>query len=105
MTMAAFSLAPEEIEALADALAPRVAALVVVALREEGSRDGQRWMTSAQASAYLGLPSTNALHKLTSARQIPFEQDRPHGKLYFDRHELDRWRKGAGAKVANIRAA
>lgn len=86
---ARFSLAfpPELLDALADRLAPRVAALL-----HEGA-DADQWFDSAQAADYLGM-TKNALHKLTSAREIPFEQEGPGHKLYFRRSKLDRWRTG-----------
>jgi len=90
---AEFSLAfpAELLDALADRLAPRVAAL----LEESGESD--EWLDSHRAAEYLGL-TKNALHKLTSARDgIPFEQDGPGCKLYFQRSELDRWRRGGSS--------
>jgi excisionase family DNA binding protein len=49
------------------------------------------WLTTKQAAAYLGI-TTNALHKLTSARAIPFEQAAHGAKCYFRRSDLDGWR-------------
>jgi Helix-turn-helix domain len=77
----------ELLNALAERLAPRVAAL----LREDA--DADQWLDSGQAADYLGM-TRNALHKLTSARLVPFEQDGPGCKLHFRRSELDRWRRG-----------
>lgn len=81
----------ELLDSLADQLAPRVAAL----LQEAAGRTD--WLDSGEAADYLCL-STNALHKLTSARRIPFEQDVPGAKLYFRRSELDEWRAGRKAE-------
>lgn len=81
------ALPPEMLDALADRLAPRVAALL------QETAESERWLNSAQAADYLGL-TRNALHKLTSAREIPFEQDGPSCKLFFRRSELDAWRAG-----------
>ena len=50
-----------------------------------------RWLTTARAAAYLGI-TTTALHKHTTARSIPFEQDKPSGKCWFKRSDLDTWR-------------
>jgi excisionase family DNA binding protein len=50
-------------------------------------------MDSKQAAAYLGI-SPSSLWKLTAARDIPFEQDKPGGKCWFKRSELDAWRAG-----------
>lgn len=77
----------ELLDALADRLAPRVAVL----LRGEVGTD--QWLDSSQAADYLGM-TRDALHKHTSARTIPFEQEGPGCKLYFRRSALDRWRSG-----------
>jgi excisionase family DNA binding protein len=73
---------------LAEVIAARVAIHVADLLP---IADG--WMSTAQAARYLGL-SVTALHKLTSARRIPFAQDAPGGKCWFKRSELDSWRYG-----------
>jgi hypothetical protein len=36
-----------------------------------------------------------ALHELTAARAIEFEQDCPGGRMYFRRSALDAYRRGA----------
>jgi len=51
-----------------------------------------RWMGAQEAADYLAIP-VSTLHKLTSARAIPFSQDAPGGKLYFKRSALDDWRE------------
>jgi excisionase family DNA binding protein len=73
-------------EALADALARRLAP------RFPDTQPADRWLNSAEAAAYLGL-SVTALHKLTSARAVPFSQDCPGGKCWFQRSALDAWRR------------
>ena len=50
-------------------------------------------MDSRGAGAYLGI-TVHALHKLTAARAIPFEQDGRGCKCWFKRSELDAWRSG-----------
>lgn len=52
----------------------------------------QRWLTSAQAAAYLGL-TPRALEKRVHRRQIPFTRltDSARGPLRFDRKKLDTW--------------
>lgn len=50
-----------------------------------------RWLDSRQAAAYLGI-TKNALHKLTAAKAIRFEQSAPGGKCWFRRADLDAWR-------------
>jgi excisionase family DNA binding protein len=78
------------------ALAADLAAALQPHLEQDPPADDP-WMTSDQAAAYLGLTRT-ALHKLTSARTIPFEQERPGCNCYFKRAELDAWRRGAGGR-------
>ena len=56
------------------------------------------WMTSRQAAAHLGL-TLHALHRLTAARAVPFEQDTPGGKCWFNRADLDAWRRGSSGAL------
>jgi len=75
-----------DVDALADALAQRLGP------RFADPQAADRWLNSAEAAAYLGL-SVTALHKLTSARAVPFSQDCPGGKCWFQRSALDAWRR------------
>ena len=77
------------LDRLAERLAPRLAQHLNLS-----DRDG--WLNARDAATYLGM-SVTALHKLTAARAIPFEQDGPGCKLWFQRSELDRWRRGGGS--------
>lgn len=79
------------IEAIADAVAHRLAALVSA----HGS-DGPSspWMDFEAARAYLGF-SKDGLYKLTAARAIPFRKRRGGQGLLFHRDELDRWLQAA----------
>ncbi|MGB0094531.1 MAG: helix-turn-helix domain-containing protein [Solirubrobacteraceae bacterium] len=84
------SLDDEALDLLVDRLAPRIHAR----LRDRADRHlSDEWLDSKRAAAYLGV-SVNALHKLTAARTIPFEQDSPGCKCWFRRAELDKWRRG-----------
>lgn len=82
-------------EALAE-LAHALAGYLLVASRDED--DG--WLDARAASEYLGLPLSgpnrrpHALHKLTAARAIEFEQDCKGGRLWFKRSALDAYRRG-----------
>ena len=77
-----------------DELVERVAERVLERLElDAGQADEDRWMGTGDAAAYLGL-SANALHKLTAARAVPFEQEVVGGKCWFLRSELDAWRRG-----------
>jgi hypothetical protein len=75
---------PEALAELADALSPHL---------HHPAPEPDRWMDTKAAATYLGLPSANALHKLTAAREIPFEQDAPGGKCWFQKSQLDTWRR------------
>lgn len=77
-------LSDEALDAIADRVAQRLAPLI--------GPSPDRWMTASEAAAHLSI-STNALHKLTSAREIPFSQKGAGAKLWFKRGELDRWRE------------
>jgi excisionase family DNA binding protein len=55
--------------------------------------ESDRWLGTREAAEYLGL-TANALHKLTAARAIPFQQDGPGARCWFRREELDAWRRG-----------
>jgi excisionase family DNA binding protein len=77
----------DTLNALADRLAPRLASR----LASPPTPDG--WIDAKSAAAYLSI-SRHALHKLTAARAIPFEQDAPGCKLWFKRSDLDAWRRG-----------
>ncbi len=84
------SLDDEALDLLVDRLAPRIQER----LRDRADRDiSDEWLDSKRAAAYLGV-SVNAIHKLTAARTIPFEQDSPGCKCWFRRAELDQWRRG-----------
>jgi excisionase family DNA binding protein len=85
------ALDDDALERLARRLGPRLLEIVGADLMR--SNDGDRWLTTKDAAAYLGL-SVNALHKLTAARQVPFAQDTTGGKCWFLRSELDAWRRG-----------
>jgi excisionase family DNA binding protein len=78
------------IRAVAEAVVPLLPADFRSTHQEE-----DHWMDSAEAADYLGM-SKNALHKLTSAREVPFEQERKGCKLWFRRSDLDAWRRGQG---------
>ncbi len=62
------------------------------------------WMDSRKAADYLGL-TVAALHRYTAARTIPFSQDTSGGKCWFNRAELDDWRRGGGARPLRGKSA
>lgn len=74
---------PSLAEVLATALAPHLEA------REAG------WLGPAEATAYLGLNSLDALDRLVAAG-LPYSQPGGRrGRRYFRRSELDRWMEAA----------
>jgi hypothetical protein len=83
----AVTLDPATIDALALAVASRVAELVP-APAEDG------WLDSTAAARYLGISPTS-LHKLTSARVpgLSFSQATANGRCYFRRRDLDAYRE------------
>lgn len=84
---------PDALRDLADALAPFMTTTPAT------PRD-DAWLDARAASEYLGLPLSgkhrrpHALHKLTAARVLDFEQECPGGRLYFRRSALDAYRRG-----------
>lgn len=78
------------------ALAAEFAAILRPHLQHEQSAVSG-WMSSREAAGYLGL-TLAALHRLTAARTVPFEQDTPGGKCWFNRADLDTWRRGGGVR-------
>jgi excisionase family DNA binding protein len=83
------TLPPDLLDRLADQVAERV-------IERLGSGQHDAWLDTQQAATYLGChPDT--LRKLSAKGAIPYEQERPHAKLYFRRSELDRWRTNGGA--------
>ena len=75
-------LGPGDLAELAQRLAPYLGA-------PKAPED--RWLDSKAAAEHLGI-SLHALHRRTSARTIPFSQERPGGRCYFRRSDLDAWR-------------
>ncbi|MHB8490960.1 MAG: helix-turn-helix domain-containing protein [Solirubrobacteraceae bacterium] len=89
----------DALDALAERIAPRVAARID---RTSGEPDG--WLTTRAAAAYLGL-SVVALHKLTAAQAVPFEQEGPGCRCWFRCSELDEWVRAGRPAARALRAA
>jgi excisionase family DNA binding protein len=83
---------PDQLDRLADRLSPLLDRLAATR-RHEPPPGAPRWLTTREAAAYVGL-TVPALHKLTAARSIPFEQEAAGCKLWFRADELDAWRRG-----------
>lgn len=75
------------------ALADLVAALEPRLASQSPEPATRGWLDARRAAAHLGLPSVSQLHKLTSARAIPFSQERPGAKCYFRISDLDAYRE------------
>lgn len=97
--LAAALVAQLDDDALAE-LATRLAPF----LPQPAPADRDGWLTTREAAKYLGI-TPNALHKLTAARAIPFEQDGPGAKCWFRRSELDAWRRGQVDRGASMSRA
>jgi hypothetical protein len=84
---------PEGLRELALALSPYLT-------RAPSPPQDDGWLDARAASEYLGLSLAgadrrpHALHKLTAARDLDFEQECPGGRLYFRRSALDAYRRG-----------
>ena len=76
-------LGPDDLEWLAERLAPYLPAAAAPA------DDG--WLDSRAAAQYAGC-SYDALKKAMARREVDFSQDRPGGRAYFRRADLDEWR-------------
>lgn len=81
------SLDEESLRLLASRLQPY--------LHQEDRPAERVWLSTAEAAEHLGI-TVHALHKHTSARTVPFEQTVPGAKCWFDRAELDAWRRSQG---------
>ena len=82
------SLPPELVDEIAEAVVRKLA------LRDQHEED--RWMDAREAARYLGFKTVEPIRKLTAAREIPFSQDSPRGKCWFQRSQLDAWRNENG---------
>ena len=81
-------LALELPNSLIEALAQRVAAIVVERVEDTSN---QRWLTVEQAADYIGR-SSDAIRGLVKRRELTGYK--PDGRLQLDRQELDSWMRG-----------
>jgi hypothetical protein len=75
---------PEE---LVEAIAERAAQIVVERL-DVDLQAWPEWMGIETASRYLDI-SPERLRKLQARRQLPYHQEGPGCRVFFNRHELD----------------
>ena len=80
---------------LLDLLANRIADLVVARLGSDSEPGTDEWLDSRDAAAYLGV-HRDTLRRLAAERTIRSEQEGPGCKLFFQRDDLDAWRRGGG---------
>ncbi len=85
------------IDLLSDRIADRVAA------RLEPKPEHDFWLDLSDAAKYLGL-HRDTLRKRAKAGLVPFRQDAPGCRLFFNRADLDAWRHagGAPARIADV---
>jgi excisionase family DNA binding protein len=76
---------PEE---LVEALARRVAQIVLAEMENDLRPSQSRWLRAKEAAEYLGW-TRSALYKRVQSRSIPYYK--LEGVLLFKSHELDRW--------------
>jgi excisionase family DNA binding protein len=92
---------------LIDELLGRLAELVVDRLMERANPSGgaqaDDWMDARGAATYLGI-HRDTLRNLAAERSVPVHQDGPGCKLYFNRDELDEWRRTSKAPRSRLRA-
>jgi len=92
---------------LIDQLLGRLADLVVDRLMERTNATEapppDDWMDAREAAEYLGI-HRDTLRKLAAGRAVPAHQDGPGCKLYFNRDELDEWRRSSRAPRSRLRA-
>lgn len=80
------------LEARLDAIEARIHALE--ASEPAAAMPGMEWFDINHAATYVGL-TPNALRKVAGERrEIPYEQDGPHCKMWFSRSALDSYRLG-----------
>ena len=84
-------------------LAARLAPHLQTVMDQSPDVAPDEWLDSRGAAGCLGK-SVAAIHKLTAARAIPFEQEGPGCKLWFRRSALDAWREAGGARSYLLRA-
>jgi excisionase family DNA binding protein len=94
-------------DALLEQLLGRIADLVVDRMVERvavsADQAADEWMDARAAADYLGV-HRDTLRKLAAERAVPVHQDGPGCKLYFNRDELDDWRRTSKPQRRTLRA-
>ena len=83
-------LAPDLLAALEQLIDERVAAALAAARADAA---GPRWLSVPTAAQYLDV-STERIRKLVARREIPYSQEGPGCRVFFDRRDLDDWMRG-----------
>ena len=93
---------PPLAEALAevfDAIRRELVAEIRAELTAGQDKHHGHWLDTEQAANYLGVHPVT-LRKLAANGRVPFEQDKPGAKLWFEASRLDSWRRGQGHEAA-----
>ena len=96
MTQATVDLVDALLDAASDQTLMRLAERLAPFLPRVEDRPAvshDSWLSTANAAKHLDI-TVNALHKLTAARVIDFEQSASGGKCWFKRSALDAYRRG-----------
>ncbi len=68
-------------------LVERIAAEVAARI---GAPETSPWLDVAGAAEYLSC-SPERIRKLVARREVPFHQERPGGRIFLHKRELDEW--------------
>jgi hypothetical protein len=77
-------LSPEELDRLADLVADKLAD------RFEQPKPWPPWMNVKTVAAYLDT-TPGRIRKLVTRDAIPHAQDHKHGRVFFNRNDIDAW--------------
>lgn len=61
------------------------------------------YMTRTEAMEYLHIKNKK-MWQLTTARKIPFYQDAPGGRMFFDQADLDRYKESIRVEAPKVSA-
>lgn len=92
------SASDEQLAVLARRLVPYLAPVL-----QAQAPVAHEWLDSAGAAEYLGM-HRDTVNRLAAQGQLPSSQDGPNTKRWFQRDELDSWRRlGSSAQVRRIK--
>lgn len=85
------SIPADQLDQLVDLVAARLADRL-----EPPTPTWPEWMSIETASRYLDC-SVERLRKLVARNQIPFHQEGPRTRVFFNRFDIDGWMQGRSA--------